>query len=106
MFSSASANALGENGLFYGGVGFFFKEIGAATFCATYAFVVSYVMLLLLSMVMEVMVQDAQQLRNLDRLEFSEVAYGGGGGSMAETRALTEALNPNKGGDMEMGQKK
>ena len=98
----------------YGGVSFFFKEIGAASFSATYAFVVSYALMWIMSQFMEVVIQDPAMLKNVDRWEFSEVAYAGAQGSSvleSQIGGITDRLMADKKPssehlDVEMGQRK
>jgi len=70
-----SASVLGSNGLIYGNLGFFGKEIAAATLGAVYPFIVTYLILWVLSKAMRIKATGEEQEKGLDLLELGETAY-------------------------------
>ncbi len=70
-----SASVLGSNGLIYGNLAFFGKEIAAATLGAVYPFTVTYLILWALSKAMRIKTTGEEQEKGLDLLELGETAY-------------------------------
>jgi ammonium transporter, Amt family len=74
IFSTTSVNPNGANGLIYGGVSFFTKQIVAIVFASAYAFVFTYLMLMLINLVTRVRVSAEEQEVGLDALYHGEQA--------------------------------
>jgi len=70
-----SAKILGSNGLIYGGYAFFGKELAAATIGAAYPFVLTYIILWIISRFTKVKVPEEEQKEGLDMIELGETAY-------------------------------
>ncbi len=62
-------------GLIYGGVSFFFIEVGAVIFAAVYAFLISYGLLKLINLITRVRVSEQEQIAGLDEVLHEEHAY-------------------------------
>ncbi|MTI46397.1 ammonium transporter [Sporosalibacterium faouarense] len=75
LFSSTAVNSSGANGLFYGGTQFFLVETGAVIFAAAYAFVISYVLLKIISKITPVRVTNEVEDFGLDFEIHGENAY-------------------------------
>ncbi|NJF25015.1 ammonium transporter [Thermococcus sp. Bubb.Bath] len=70
-----SSAILGSNGLIYGGVGFFGKQVAAAVMCAIYAFVVTYILMWVTDKITPVRVPEEAENTGLDEYEWAEEAY-------------------------------
>ncbi len=75
IFSSSAINPSAPDGLIYGGIAFFNKELIAVLFAASYAFVVSYTMLFLINKVTPVRIDSSEQLTGVDEIMHGENAY-------------------------------
>ncbi len=75
VFSSTSVNASGADGLIYGGIGFFLKQIIAVGIASIYAFVFTFAMLKIINRITPVKVSDQEQESGLDTLLHGEQAY-------------------------------
>ena len=74
VFGSVTVNAAGANGLLYGGVTFFFKELLAVAAAGVYAFVFTYGMLWLINKITPVRISETDEL-GLDEALHGEQAY-------------------------------
>ncbi len=70
-----SAAIFGENGLIYGGVAFFGKQVAAACLTAAYAFFVTYGIAWITDKITPLRVSEEEEEKGLDESEFAEVAY-------------------------------
>ncbi|NLO91940.1 MAG: ammonium transporter, partial [Elusimicrobia bacterium] len=68
-------NSAGADGLFYGNVSFFWKQLIAVAGAAVYAFVFTYVMLYLINKVTPVKTSESDENSGLDEAQHGEVAY-------------------------------
>jgi Amt family ammonium transporter len=75
IFSSSAVNPMAPDGLLYGGIAFFNKELVAVLFAASYAFVVSYTMLFLINKITPVRIDSSEQLTGVDEIMHGENAY-------------------------------
>ena len=78
VFASIKVNAGGANGLWFGGSGFFMKELVAVFGASLYAFVFTYVMLKLIDLVTHVRVAAEDETAGLDFSLHGEKAYDDG----------------------------
>ncbi|NLI77470.1 MAG: ammonium transporter [Candidatus Riflebacteria bacterium] len=77
IFAEKAVNPGGADGLLAGGTGFFTAELGAIVFSSIYAFVFTYVMLLLIDKVTPVKVEAGAEEKGLDDTLHGEQAYEG-----------------------------
>jgi Amt family ammonium transporter len=75
VFASKMVNAAGADGLIYGGTGFFGKELVAVAGASVYAFVFTYLMLMLINKITPVRVPENVQIEGLDAAIHGEKAY-------------------------------
>jgi Amt family ammonium transporter len=75
IFASKVANPAGANGLLFGGAGFFGKELLAVTIASVYAFVFTYVMLIVINFFTPVRVSKEAEEEGLDEAIHEEEAY-------------------------------
>lgn len=75
VFASKSMNAAGADGLLLGGSSFFFKQLVAVIGASIYAFVFTYVMLILINMITPVKVSETEEDLGLDESLHGEKAY-------------------------------
>ncbi|MGE0089797.1 MAG: hypothetical protein AB7S50_10030 [Bacteroidales bacterium] len=68
-------NAAGADGLLAGNSSFFFKELIAVVVASVYAFVFTYLMLILINMITPVRVSEAHEKEGLDAALHGEKAY-------------------------------
>jgi len=61
--------------LFYGGTGFFIKELAVVAGASVYAFVFTYIMLMFINVITPVKVSNEEQLIGLDISLHGESAY-------------------------------
>lgn len=78
VFASTAVNAAGADGLYFGGSDFFFKEIVAVVAAGAYAFIFTYIMLILINLFVKVRVSEAQEMEGLDSSIHGENAYDSG----------------------------
>jgi len=74
VFGSVAVNPAGADGLIFGGSTFFVKQVVAVVGASIYAFVFSYVMLILINKVTPVRVSEAEEM-GLDEKLHGETAY-------------------------------
>ncbi len=75
IFSTTAVNSTGANGLMFGGVSFFLKETIAVIGASIYAFVFSYVMLVIINTVTPVKVSEIDEEAGMDQALHGEEAY-------------------------------
>ncbi|AKB77166.1 Ammonium transporter [Methanosarcina horonobensis HB-1 = JCM 15518] len=75
VFASTAINPAGTDGLLYGGTAFFIKELVVVVITSIYAFVFTYVMLILIDIITPVKVSDEEELAGLDISIHGECAY-------------------------------
>ena len=75
IFASTAINPAGADGLLYGGTAFFIKELVVVTGAAIYAFIFTYIMLMVINVITPVKVSDQEQLIGLDISQHGECAY-------------------------------
>lgn len=81
VFASSSINAMvpqGMQGLIYGGSSFFIKQVVAVVGASAYAFIFTYIMLILINYITPVKVSEATELTGLDEALHGERAYDDG----------------------------
>lgn len=71
----ASASITGQSGLLEGNVSFFFKELVAVVISAGYAFLFTYLMLIIINTITPVRVSESEEDLGLDDSQHGEVAY-------------------------------
>jgi Amt family ammonium transporter len=75
VFASTAINPAGADGLLYGGTAFFIKEFMVVAGASVYAFIFTYIMLMLINVITPVKVSDAEELAGLDMSMHGECAY-------------------------------
>lgn len=75
VFASKSLNNAGTDGLIYGGVGFFLKQITAVVAASAYAFGFTYLMLIIINRITPVKVKEEDEKLGLDTTLHGEKAY-------------------------------
>ena len=76
LFGQTFINPAGFNGLFYGDTtNFFFKQLASILFSSVYAFVFTYVMLVIINIFTRVRVAPGDEETGLDSTLHGEVAY-------------------------------
>lgn len=75
VFASTAINPAGSDGLLYGGTAFFIKELVVVAGASIYAFIFTYIMLMLINVITPVKVSDAEELAGLDISMHGECAY-------------------------------
>ncbi|MCK9629190.1 MAG: ammonium transporter [Bacteroidales bacterium] len=75
VFASKAINSSGADGLIYGGGIFFMKQLAAVVAASVYAFVFTYLMLIIINKITPVKVSEAQEIEGLDNTLHGEKAY-------------------------------
>ncbi len=75
VFASKAFNVNGNDGLIYGNTGFFFTQLIAVTIASIYAFIFTYVMLILINFITPVKVSEEDEKLGLDLSLHGEQAY-------------------------------
>ncbi|MHB8260033.1 MAG: ammonium transporter [Bacteroidia bacterium] len=75
VFASKGINAAGADGLIHGGSSFFIKEIVATLAAAVYAFIFTYIMLIIINKITKVRVAEDVEDKGLDEGIHGEAAY-------------------------------
>jgi ammonium transporter, Amt family len=75
VFAGKAINPGGDNGLLHGGTTFFIHQTVAVVVACLYAFIFTYVMLLLINLVTKVKVGEEDEVRGLDEAIHGETAY-------------------------------
>lgn len=75
VFASTAINPAGADGLIFGNHSFFFKEVVAVVGAAAYAFIFTYVMLILINFITPVRVSAEAEVLGIDVTEHGERAY-------------------------------
>jgi Amt family ammonium transporter len=74
VFASLNINPNGANGLLYGGYKFFMIQMSAALLAAAYAFIFTYLMLVVINMITRVKVTPEEEEMGLDAVYHGEMA--------------------------------
>jgi len=74
IFATTALNSNGANGLIFGGVSFFAMQVVAVVIAAVWAFVFTYVMLVVINLITPVRVTDVEE-NSLDEDQLGESAY-------------------------------
>jgi Amt family ammonium transporter len=72
VFASKVVNAAGADGLFYGGVDFFFTQLKGLVIAVTYSFVVSYLIFKFINFVLPIRVSYEDEITGLDESQHNE----------------------------------
>lgn len=75
VFASKAINSAGADGLIYGGGIFFMKQLAAVVAASVYAFVFTYLMLVIINKITPVKVSEAEEIEGLDNTLHGEKAY-------------------------------
>ena len=75
IFASKAVNAAGSDGLVFGGSDFFIKEVIAVLGTALFAFLFTYVMLVIINYITPVKVSENVEKEGLDAAVHGEKAY-------------------------------
>lgn len=75
VFATTAVNSAGSNGLITGSSTFFIKEVVAVIAASVYAFIFTYLMLILINFITPVKVTEAQEKMGLDEALHGERAY-------------------------------
>lgn len=75
VFASKAVNAAGADGLIFGGSSFLIKQIVAVVAASVYAFIFTYVMLIVINMITPVKVHESVEKLGLDEGLHGEKAY-------------------------------
>ena len=78
VFASKMVNASGADGLIYGGGMFFFKQVVAVVAASAYAFIFTYLMLIIINKITPVKVSEEEEKLGLDQSLHGEKAYDDG----------------------------
>ena len=78
VFASKMVNASGADGLIYGGGMFFFKQLVAVVAASAYAFIFTYLMLIIINKITPVKVSEEEEKLGLDQSLHGEKAYDDG----------------------------
>ena len=78
VFASKMVNKTGADGLIYGGGMFFVKEVLAVVAASAYAFIFTYLMLIIINKITPVKVSEAEEKLGLDQSLHGEKAYDDG----------------------------
>jgi len=79
MLGQTAINPAGADGLFFGGTAFFGKQVVAVLVSSVYAFVFTYVMLVIINKITPVRTSDMEEEKGLDATLHGESAYEEGG---------------------------
>lgn len=75
VFAYKSVNGAGADGLLLGGTGFFAKQLIAVVIASAYAFIFTYIMLILINLITPVRVSEEHEKSGLDMAQHGEQAY-------------------------------
>lgn len=75
VFATTSVNSAGANGLLAGESSFFWKQVIAVTAASAYAFIFTYIMLIIINFITPVRVHADKEEEGLDMSEHGEIAY-------------------------------
>ena len=78
VFATKAINPNGADGLLYGGVGFFGKQVVAVVIASAYGFIFTYLMLALINKITPVRVSEEHERIGLDEALHGETAYDDG----------------------------
>ena len=75
LFASKAFNPAGNDGLFFGNTNFFFVEVIAVVIACIYAFIFTYIMLIIINLITPVKVSESEERAGLDMSLHGEQAY-------------------------------
>lgn len=75
LFATTAVNSAGANGLFYGNPGFFIKQTVAVIGASIYAFLFSYLALIVINKITPVRTSEEEEMNGLDAALHGEEAY-------------------------------
>ncbi len=75
IFASSAVNSAGADGLYFGGSSFFFKQVVAVVVASIYAFVFTYIMLIIINLFTKVKVSQEDEQVGIDYAIHGERAY-------------------------------
>lgn len=75
VFATKSINSAGADGLLYGGIGFFGKQVTAVVIASAYGFIFTYLMLAIINKFTPVRVSEEEERAGLDEALHGERAY-------------------------------
>jgi Amt family ammonium transporter len=75
VFATKAVNGAGANGLLAGESTFFFKQLIAVTIASAYAFIFTYIMLIIINFITPVRVTEESEAQGLDEALHGERAY-------------------------------
>jgi Amt family ammonium transporter len=75
VFASKAVNSAGADGLIYGGGAFFVKQVLAVIAASAYAFIFTYIMLIIINRITRVRVSESEEMQGLDFAIHGEKAY-------------------------------
>ncbi len=78
VFASKAINGAGANGLLFGDSTFFFKQLIAVAIASAYAFMFTYIMLIIINYITPVRVSEETEMAGLDEALHGEKAYDDG----------------------------
>lgn len=78
VFASKAINSAGADGLIYGGGSFLMKQVVAVVAASIYAFIFTYLMLIIINMITPVKVDERTEKLGLDEGLHGEKAYDDG----------------------------
>ena len=75
VFAAKTANVAGADGLWFGGASFFWKQVIAVAGASLYAFLFTYLMLIIINVITPVRVSEVHEKGGLDEMLHGEKAY-------------------------------
>jgi len=75
VFASKMVNGVGSDGLIFGNASFFWKEVVAVVIACAYAFIFTYLMLIIINFITPVKVKPEDEMLGLDEALHGEKAY-------------------------------
>lgn len=75
VFATKAINSAGADGLLYGGIGFFGKQVTAVLIASAYGFIFTYLMLAIINKFTPVRVSEEEERAGLDEALHGETAY-------------------------------
>ena len=75
IFASKAINPASADGLLYGGSTFFSKQVIAVVGASAYAFIFTYMMLVVINIITPVRISEADELQGIDASVHGEIAY-------------------------------
>jgi Amt family ammonium transporter len=75
VFATKAVNASGADGLWFGNANFFIKQFVAVAAASIYAFIFTYIMLIIINFITPVRVSESDEVIGLDHSIHGEKAY-------------------------------